>query len=162
MSVWTDERVAELRRLWAAGDHNSVEIGKIMGLSKSTIICKLHRSGLQGQRGVANPVFKESKYNQRTAEIGKPRKPRKSRPRIAGPRPTRVSVRPTPKDDFVLPDTAAFGAAAVMSLTEGSCRWPVGDPRSHEFRFCGADKQPGSSYCCHHHAVAHGSARKTG
>lgn len=164
MSVWTEEKVAELRRLWAAGSHNTVEIGNLMGVSKSTVICKLHREGLQGQKGVADPVYRESKYNRRSSEEGKPRKPRKSKPRTAmtGPKPTRARCAPEPQDDFVLPDAVAFGAEAVIALQDRSCKWPVGDPRTHEFRFCGDDKMPGSSYCSHHHGLAYNKARKTG
>jgi GcrA cell cycle regulator len=35
------------------------------------------------------------------------------------------------------------------------CRWPIGDPRSDEFRYCGAPAA--KSWCAHHHAIAYQS-----
>lgn len=36
----------------------------------------------------------------------------------------------------------------VMTITSGHCRWPVGDPRSKDFFFCGAETS--KTYCPHH------------
>lgn len=35
-----------------------------------------------------------------------------------------------------------------------SCRWPIGDPKTPEFRFCG-DKIVKGSYCDHHRKIAY-------
>jgi GcrA cell cycle regulator len=40
---------------------------------------------------------------------------------------------------------------ALADAREGDCRWPLGNPASAEFRFCGAAAITGRSYC-----VAHG------
>lgn len=39
---WTDERIAELTRLWQAG-HSASEIGKRLGVSKNSVVGKAHR-----------------------------------------------------------------------------------------------------------------------
>jgi GcrA cell cycle regulator len=45
-------------------------------------------------------------------------------------------------------------AEKVAALTSRSCRWPIGDPASPEFCFCGeATMTP--PYCEHHHGVAY-------
>jgi hypothetical protein len=36
-----------------------------------------------------------------------------------------------------------------------TCRWPIGDPRSPDFRFCEVVTQPGKSYCARHAAIAY-------
>lgn len=47
------------------------------------------------------------------------------------------------------------GGVTLMELTPKMCRWPVGDPRKDDFRFCGDYAEPGKSYCCQHHALAY-------
>lgn len=43
----------------------------------------------------------------------------------------------------------------IMDLREGMCRWPVGDPTSPDFHFCGARSEIGSPYCEHHAQIAY-------
>lgn len=50
---------------------------------------------------------------------------------------------------------AASGGVTLMELTPHTCRWPVGDPRHDDFRFCGDYAEPGKVYCCQHHALAY-------
>ncbi len=38
----------------------------------------------------------------------------------------------------------------LLDLKECMCRWPIGDPQSRDFHFCGRQKTAGSSYCEHH------------
>ncbi|RED18160.1 GcrA family cell cycle regulator [Pontivivens insulae] len=42
----------------------------------------------------------------------------------------------------------------LMQLTERTCKWPIGDPATDEFWFCGLSCQPGKPYCEAHTAVA--------
>lgn len=54
--------------------------------------------------------------------------------------------------------SAIYGAAALMSLPDEACRWPLGDPAEPGFAFCGAPKSGRASYCRHHlrQAFEHG------
>lgn len=47
------------------------------------------------------------------------------------------------------------GGVTIFDLEPGMCRWPVGDPKADEFRFCGANAVSGRSYCCRHHSIAY-------
>ena len=42
----------------------------------------------------------------------------------------------------------------VMELTERTCKWPVGDPATEDFWFCGLPTQAGKPYCEAHVGVA--------
>lgn len=42
----------------------------------------------------------------------------------------------------------------LMQLTERTCKWPVGDPATEDFWFCGLPSAPGKPYCETHVAVA--------
>ncbi len=43
---------------------------------------------------------------------------------------------------------------SLMELTERTCKWPVGDPATDDFWFCGLSVQPGKPYCEAHVGVA--------
>ena len=43
---------------------------------------------------------------------------------------------------------------SLMQLTERTCKWPVGDPATDDFWFCGLPATPGKPYCDTHVAVA--------
>jgi len=42
----------------------------------------------------------------------------------------------------------------LMELTERTCKWPIGDPATEDFWFCGLSTQPGKPYCEAHVGVA--------
>ena len=42
----------------------------------------------------------------------------------------------------------------LMELTERTCKWPIGDPATDKFWFCGLPCTPGKPYCETHVAVA--------
>lgn len=43
-------------------------------------------------------------------------------------------------------------AVPLVEVRECHCRWPLGDPATPQFRFCGEARRDGSSYCERHHA----------
>ncbi len=43
----------------------------------------------------------------------------------------------------------------IMNLTESTCRWPVGEPGTEGFYFCGARSATGMPYCTHHARMAY-------
>jgi GcrA cell cycle regulator len=43
----------------------------------------------------------------------------------------------------------------ILELTEQTCRWPVGDPGSSDFFFCGGNTLNALPYCAYHSRVAY-------
>jgi len=43
---------------------------------------------------------------------------------------------------------------SLMELTERTCKWPIGDPATDDFWFCGLQTQAGKPYCDAHVGVA--------
>lgn len=43
---------------------------------------------------------------------------------------------------------------SLMELTERVCKWPIGDPATEDFYFCGLPVQQGKPYCDAHVGVA--------
>ena len=70
---------------------------------------------------------------------------------------TLVATRPAPEEEVVIPMSERV---TLMDLREAMCRWPMGDPTTADFRFCGA-KSPsgGGPYCGYHARVAYQPAQ---
>jgi GcrA cell cycle regulator len=45
----------------------------------------------------------------------------------------------------------------LLELSENTCKWPIGDPMSHDFNFCGNNSNGGSPYCQFHSKLAYQS-----
>ena len=43
---------------------------------------------------------------------------------------------------------------SLMDLTERTCKWPIGDPATEEFWFCGHEAEQGKPYCKTHISIA--------
>lgn len=67
---------------------------------------------------------------------------------------TAALVAPHPESpDAPLPTSRMlkFGKVAPR----GQCKWGYGDPKSSEFRFCGADCDEAASWCASHHRLVY-------
>lgn len=69
---------------------------------------------------------------------------------------------PQPSANEISPETLASvreiekraRRLTLMELTERTCKWPIGDPATDDFWFCGLPSQPGKPYCEAHVSVA--------
>ena len=69
---------------------------------------------------------------------------------------------PQPSINEISPETLASAREVekrarrltLMELTERTCKWPIGDPATDDFWFCGLPSQPGKPYCEAHVGVA--------
>jgi GcrA cell cycle regulator len=46
------------------------------------------------------------------------------------------------------------GQATVLTLGQHMCKWPIGDPSSEDFTFCGRKNDGKRPYCVEHNALA--------
>jgi GcrA cell cycle regulator len=51
-------------------------------------------------------------------------------------------------------DTPPARRIRLLDLKDSGCRWPFGDPRNHDFGFCGRRRIEGAPYCAAHAALA--------
>jgi GcrA cell cycle regulator len=49
----------------------------------------------------------------------------------------------------------------LTDLSSQTCRWPIGDPKHEDFRFCGKPVLAGKPYCGEHCAVAYVGSNKS-
>lgn len=138
--MWTDERVELLRKLWLDG-HSASQIAKQLGgVTRNAVIGKVHRLGLSGRATPsqpARPVFKT------------PRPPRPAAVQPPSPRRT-AEARPAPPSTPTVIHVEQRGTATVLTLAAHMCKWPIGDPASDEFSFCGRRAGTEGPYCADH------------
>jgi GcrA cell cycle regulator len=109
-----------------------------INLTRNAVIGRINRLGLAEKRSWMPKIYKKRLSNS----------PRRSAPA-------------RPKYDVELPDllsdlqTPIEQRKSLLDLTAGTCRWPVGDPQSPEFFFCGGKTHEGKPYCTGHCAVAY-------
>lgn len=152
---WTEDRVGALTKLWLEGQSAS-QIAKQLGggVTRNAVIGKVHRLGLSGRATPSQPartVFRVARP--RPVAPAQPSAPR--RIEAAQPRPAAVPA-PQPAPAPELP-----GTATVMTLGAHMCKWPIGDPSSKEFSFCGRRASEGV-YCGEHAKVAYQPQMKKG
>ncbi len=146
--AWTDERVETLKKLWTEGLSAS-QIAKEMGegVTRNAIIGKVHRLKLSGRATPSRPPRPRAK------PAPKPRVTTAAPRTTTAPAPTREApIAPPPLEPTPLP-SGEF--ATVLTLTNHICKWPIGDPTSHDFRFCGRKSKAASPYCDAHASQAY-------
>jgi GcrA cell cycle regulator len=141
---WTDERIELLKVLWADGMSASQMAARLGGISRNAVLGKVHRLGL--------PLRELPKYRLTCApqKRATPLSPmRRHKTRADGePLAPKFSVMPLPPEQQRPAKLMAF-----VDLTDKSCRFSYGDPKTKDFGFCGCETAPGSSYCPGHHAI---------
>ena len=154
---WTAKAIDLLRALWAEG-HSTAEIGRRMGVTKNAIVGKAHRLDLPAR---PSPIRKQDATGAAHAAALR-RKPVREAGRMAT-RPVPVQAPPAPSAPpapalSASAPSAPVAAAAVRPFPRASlrsCCWPIGEPGTREFRFCGAEADPGRPYCAEHAAIAY-------
>lgn len=149
---WTDERVSTLKKLWLDGLSASQIAKQLGGVTRNAVIGKVHRLGLSGRAAPsqpARPAFKAPRPA-RPAAQAMPSAPRRVTPIEAPSLPVAAAPAPLPAFRHEEP-----GSATVLTLGAHMCKWPIGDPSSEGFTFCGRRSSEGAPYCIEHARVAY-------
>ena len=171
---WTDERVETLKKMWGEGQSASQIAKELGGVTRNAVIGKVHRLGLSNRAGASTTPAPEKKSAKaapsKPAAEAKPATRTVSQTKVvevvAQPRkpivPAGQPLPPQPSANEISPETLANvrevekGAKKItlMELTERTCKWPIGDPATDDFWFCGLGVQQGKPYCEAHVSVA--------
>ena len=179
---WTDERVDVLKKMWGEGQSASQIAKELGGVTRNAVIGKVHRLGLSNRSGAqAAPAAKEKAAPARAKAKAEPKVEAKPAPEVKSapgrateiPPPAPVNLRtkiipagqplpPQPSANEISPEALASvrevekkaKKISLMELTERTCKWPIGDPATDDFWFCGLGVQSGKPYCEAHVGVA--------
>jgi GcrA cell cycle regulator len=146
---WTDERVELLKKLWQDGLSASQIAGELGGVTRNAVIGKVHRLGLSG-RGQPTSSIKR----QRRTHAPGPRRTRQliTYGNLALKADALADADFVPRRNVVVPIPKKI---SIFALTEHTCKWPLGDPGSEDFAFCGHDSLESGPYCEYHAGVAY-------
>jgi len=160
---WTDEVIARLRLLWSEG-HSTAEIGRRLGVSKNAVVGKAHRLELPARpspiRRGGDPEASRRSGPRRS--VGPTLPPLVSSPPMPAEAPRRVEPRVQAQPESAAPARGTL-LRAVARPSGGrtiACCWPIGDPGTRNFRFCGADSLASKPYCAEHAQVAYVKVRE--
>jgi GcrA cell cycle regulator len=151
--VWDAAADARLIELWALG-LSAGKIGLDMGRSKNSVVGRVHRLNLPGRASPIEPGGAPRQVGAKAATLALPREGyaqmgRRGSAAMAGPSLVLLGA-------VAAADAEPVRDAPVVAARLGShaCTWPIGEPRTKEFRYCDAPAVLGRSYCPVHHAMA--------
>jgi GcrA cell cycle regulator len=152
---WTPERIEIVKTMWADGKSCSQIAMRLGGVTRNAVIGKVHRLGLSGRATTSR--MKSIRPRQRqvaNAANALQKRPVNGKPRFGSlggnmrsGYPTEIEPYVPPAEELVIP---LAERRSIQTLTDCSCRWPIGDPQLADFHFCGKDKVPGMPYCEFH------------
>jgi GcrA cell cycle regulator len=138
---WTPERTSHAMKLWREGFSANQIARALGGVTRNAVIGKMHRIRMPGH----TVKVRSSPIKTRRVHLPKI----KPQPRWRSPFAAYLAEqKPTPQPPAVI-DVASV---KLQDLEPHHCRWPVGDPQTPEFGFCGCKKIAGTPYC-HAHAL---------
>jgi GcrA cell cycle regulator len=164
--AWTDEVVEQLKQHWMEGKSAS-QIASLLGngLTRNAVIGKVHRLGLAAR---AKSPGSGASRPRRLAPPSRPHRPAAARLSSPAPRimrgatalaiaPEALSVVEQPEFESVVVPMSL--RVTIIELKEAMCRWPLGDPTTSEFRYCGSPTGSGP-YCAYHAGLAYQPAQE--
>jgi GcrA cell cycle regulator len=163
---WTEEKVELLRQLWLDGKSASqISAALGAGLTRNAVIGKVHRLGLAGR--AKSPTAQSAVCASGAVRAPTAVRRAAARPAAAMAGATMVrgntalavaadseyEAQPTRHaEEIVVPMSLKV---TIVDLKESMCKWPLGDPTSPDFRYCGSPAYGGSPYCQHHGKLAY-------
>ncbi len=160
--LWTPEAVEDLKKLALAGKSAS-HIAAALGVgSRNAVIGKASRIGIKltggGGRAAGSGATPVREGRPQWANV-----------RYARPNAENHGSDPAPVRDLQIKPREGRGAAWTFGeaeigemrrlrfeeIRESACRWPLGDPRSGDFAYCGLTPVGGQSYCAGHCRMAY-------
>ncbi len=177
--VWDNATLKKLKTLMGKG-LSTAEIGKKIGMSKNAVVGKLNRLGWNSKAGGVDakteikPVKTAKKPTAKVAEVKKTTVKTAKNPAATTKTSATVAKKAAPvKKEVEAPakkapvslivkkdkkSTKSLAAhqkiiehpLGLANLKKDQCRWPIGDPDSEDFHFCGKKVFTGKPYCFEH------------
>lgn len=142
--MWSEERTALLRKLWAEGLSASQIATQLGGVTRNAVIGKIHRLGLAGRatpsRPAKRPVRARSSIRFVPSSVLKPIK-------VQPPTPTAEDLHNTPPE----------GALTIETVRDGQCKYMAGE--GPDALVCGR-RTPLGSWCSLHVKLVYQPSRK--
>ena len=152
MIGWNDDRVELLKKLWGEGLSASQIAGRLGDVTRNAVIGKVHRLGLAGRATTSRlkshrPRARAMAQAQAKQRMGKNRFGQTGNPLVRQLYSPEAEPFVPAVEELIIPLNER---KTIQTLSESSCRWPIGDPQLADFHFCGKGKVNGLPYCEFH------------
>ncbi len=152
--LWTEETIEVLKRLALEG-RSARAIAEALGApSRSAVIGKANRVGIKLNGGGSGAAPGE-----RAVGAERPRAPTAPRSKPVSCKQALAPALPReprkPQWIFAGAEVGEMRRVGFDEIREFDCRWPLGDPLSEDFAYCGLQPAPGRSYCAGHCRMAY-------
>jgi GcrA cell cycle regulator len=149
---WTDERVEQLKKLWSDGLSASQIAAELGGITRNAVIGKVHRLGLSGRaKSTSSTAPRQRKPRAPSHMLRIGRGAIRGNTALAQAYEIEADVEPE-----LIENVIPIGQRrTILELNEQTCRWPVGDPGSGDFFFCGGNALASLPYCAYHSRIAY-------
>jgi GcrA cell cycle regulator len=161
---WTPSILSKMKAYLAKG-MSTAEIGAKIGMSKNAVVGKLNRLGWNAKS--QNSPMPKAKSPKPKAQSPKPvgkikkavsRQLAEKTKKPAAPVKKVPAIKTPVKKASGKPDTKTLAAhqriiqhsLEMANMRPDQCRWPIGDPDSAGFHFCGEKVFAGKPYCYEH------------
>jgi GcrA cell cycle regulator len=176
---WTDERVETLKKLWMEGLSASQIAGELgEGVTRNAVIGKVHRLKLSARAKPTNtaprarPAARPAPRRVASPSAGMSSMNTAAKVRPSMPRPQSIGATALAHDPQIEAELYVAPAVAelfipedkrlnLLQLNEHTCKWPIGDPLSKDFYFCGQHSLETGPYCDFHSRRAYHQVDKT-
>jgi GcrA cell cycle regulator len=161
--LWTPEAVEDLKKLALEGKSAS-HISMALGVgSRNAVIGKASRIGVKlngggGATARGNGLPRAPRPKWAPAHPAQPKANAQSSGAVVA-----HDSEASPGDDraagrtFAVIEIGEMRRLRLEDIRDSACRWPLGDPRSGEFAYCGLTPAKGQSYCAGHCQMAYRS-----
>ena len=139
---WTKERTALLKDRIRAG-FSCGQIARELGVSRNAVIGKTNRLGLSRLKNGIPGQARQSGTRQN------------ARPRTVVRHINLRALWSNPELAFAELSGESAKPCSLFDLQQWHCRWPMGDPTSEDFGFCGKRSIDGLPYCPAHAQMAY-------
>ena len=174
---WTDERIELLKKRWTDGNSASQIATELGGVTRNAVIGKVHRLKLESRIKAVPATETVVEAKPRPSVVESPRVI-EAAPRMVASSQAGISRQPSMRamgatalkmeeevdlvaQPMVVQEVRQSAEIVPISrnltliqLSERTCKWPLGDPLSPEFRFCGNHSGDASPYCQYHARIA--------
>ena len=179
---WDSATLKKLKSLMGKGLSTS-EIGRRLGMSKNAVVGKLNRLGWNAKAGAAKTSVKVATKKVATKAKPATKTPVKKTPikivakkiatkgvakksnvtatggkatsgKTADVKGTKKSAKSSAKN-LAMHQRIIQHSLEMANLKPNQCRWPIGDPDSENFHFCGKPVFTGKPYCYEHCRLAY-------
>ncbi|HEY1152861.1 MAG TPA: GcrA family cell cycle regulator, partial [Pseudolabrys sp.] len=120
------------------------------GITRNAVIGKVHRLGLSGRAKSPSSSAPRPRKARPASHIV-----RVSRPAVRGNTALAYDYEAEAEPELIEAVLPLEQRRTLVQLTDATCRWPVGDPGSTDFFFCGGQTKEDGVYCTHHSRVAY-------